>query len=229
MIGGAVAFSVRVNWTPPATKSVLSYEAVRTSLDTDAAANTEYANGNFFRQSIPEEIFSDLSLVTAYIRVRSVDRTGQKSAWAGGGVNINGTPNYWGYPAGSMINQNASGVAITGGTAQLSTARTASLAVAAAGATNARANLALFAGSDVKDLSPTGLVTSVNLDVDITNRGFTGKPDWGLIQVYDTNFLGVYDFDTGSTATNARFVIFSVDGGNLASGNRRFHFIVGKY
>ena len=167
--------------------------------------------------------------MTAYIRVRAVDRTGQKSAWAGGGVNLNSPTVYWGIPGPTLMRQNASGVAITGGTAELSTARTASLAVAASGATNARANLALFAGSDVQNLSPSGTVTNVTLDVDITNRGFTGKPDWGLIQIYDTNFLGVYDFDTGSTATNARFVIFSVDGGNLASGNRRFHFIVGKY
>ena len=67
------------------------------------------------------------------------------------------------------------------------------------------------------------------LDVDITNRGFTAKPDWGLIQIYDTNYLGVYDFDTGSSSTNARFVLFSVDGGNLSTGNRRYHFILGKY
>ena len=227
MIGGAVAFSVRVNWTPPATKSVLSYEAVRTSVDSDAAANTEYANGNFFRQSIPEEIFSDLSLVTAYIRVRSVDRTGQKSAWAGGGVNLNSPTVYWGIPGPTLMRQNASGVAITGGTAELSTARSASLIVAPSAASNPRAQLALYAGSDVKNMT-AGTPTDT-LDVDITNRGFTAKPDWGIIQIYDTNYLGVYDFDTGSTSTNARFVLFSVDGGNLSTGNRRYHFILGKY
>ena len=239
MASGAMLFSVRVNWTPPATKSVLSYEAVRSTLDSDAAANTEYDNGNFFRQSIPEEIFSDLSLVTAYIRVRAVDRSGQKSAWAGGGVNINGSPIYWGLPAGTMISQNANAVTISGGTATLSsatisdgsatlaTARAASLVVAPSAATNPRAQLAIYAGSDVNTF-PGGAAT-YNLDVDITNRGFTAKPDWGLIQVYDTNFLGVYDFDNGSTITVARFVIFSKDNGNLASGDRRYHFILGKY
>jgi hypothetical protein len=228
MIGAAVAFSVRVNWTPPATKSVLSYEAVRTSVDSDAAANTEHANGNFFRQSIPEEIFSELSLITAsYIRVRSVDRTGQKSAWAGGGVNINGTPNYWGYPAGSMINQNASGVAITGGTAELSTARSASLIVAPSAASSPRASIASYSGTETPTL--TGSAATEDLDVDITNRGFTAKPDWGLIQIYDTNVLGVYDYAAGSTSTNARFVLFSRDGGNLPAGSRRIHFTLGKY
>lgn len=239
MASGAMLFSVRVNWTPPATKSVLSYEAVRSTLDSDAAANTEYDNGNFFRQSIPEEIFSDLSLVTAYIRVRAVDRSGQKSAWAGGGVNINGSPIYWGLPAGTMISQNANAVTISGGTATLSsatisdgsatlaTARAASLIVAPAAATSPRAQLALYAGSDAFNFTVSS--GNYDLDVDITNRGFTAKPDWGLIQIYDTNYLGVYDFDTGSSSTNARFVIYSRDGGTRTTGNRRYHFILGKY
>jgi hypothetical protein len=232
MIGGIVAYSVRVNWTPPATKSVLSYESVRTTTDTDAAANYNYSLGDFFRSSIPEEIFSNLSTPTSFIRVRSVDRTGQKSTWAGGTVNIATPTMYWGIPGPTLMRQDASAVAIGGGTASLtsvtaSTARAASLVVAPAAATNPRAQLAIYAGSDVNTF-PGGAAT-YNLDVDITNRGFTAKPDWGLIQVYDTNFLGVYDFDNGSTITVARFVIFSKDNGNLASGDRRYHFILGKY
>ena len=141
-----------------------------------------------------------------------------------------------------MISQNANDVAITGGTAALTavtisdgsatlaTARAASLIVAPAAATSPRAQLALYAGTDVSDISPSPtLVTSIALDVDITNRGFTAKADWGLIQIYDTNFLGVYDFDTGSSSTNARFIIFSKDGTDLDHGNRRYHFILGKY
>jgi hypothetical protein len=235
-IGGVLAYSFRVNWTPASDKSVLSYEAVNTVTDTDAAADADYALGYFFRQSIPEEIFSNLGISVGYIRVRSVDRSGQKSAWAGGGVNVSA---YWGLPAGTMTSQNASAVNIAGGSATLATvaisdgsatlatARAASLIIAPAAASNPRANLALYAGSDVKNF--TGGATTETLDVDITNRGFTAKPDWGLIQIYDTNFLGVYDFDTASSSTNARFVVFSRDGANLASGNRRYHFIVGKY
>jgi hypothetical protein len=227
MIGDVVAYSVRVNWTPPATKSVLSYEAVRTSVDSDAAANTEYANGNFFRQSIPEEIFSDLSLFSGYIRVRSVDRTGQKSAWAGGGVNLISPTIYWGIPGPTLMRQNANAVDITGGDAELDSAYAESLIVAPLTATNPRANLAIFAGTEAVTFSSGSPTTT--LDVDITNRGFTAKPDWGLIQIYDTNFLGVYDYDTASTTVNARFVIFSRDGGNLSGGFRRYHFILGKY
>jgi hypothetical protein len=102
-----------------------------------------------------------------------------------------------------------------------------SLIVAASGATNPRANLAIFANSVT--YSFTGGASSENVDFDLTNRGFSAKPDWGIIQIYDTNFLGVYDFFTASSATNARFVVFSIDGGNLAAGDKRCHFLVGKY
>jgi hypothetical protein len=232
MIGGIVAYSVRVNWTPPATKSVLSYELVRTTVDTDAAANYNYSLNDFFRSSIPEEIFSNLSTPTSFIRVRSVDRSGQKSAWAGGGVNLAVPTMLWGIPGPTLMRQAADAVEITGGSATLtsvtaSTARAASLIVAPAAATSPRAQLALYAGSDVKNFT----VSSGNddLDVDITNRGFTAKPDWGLIQIYDTNYLGVYDFDNGSSSTNARFVIYSRDSGTRSTGDRRYHFILGKY
>jgi hypothetical protein len=138
----------------------------------------------------------------------------------------------WGIPGPTLMRQAADAVEITGGSATLtsvtaSTARAASLIVAPAAATSPRAQLALYAGSDVKNFT----VSSGNddLDVDITNRGFTAKPDWGLIQIYDTNYLGVYDFDNGSSSTNARFVIYSRDSGTRSTGDRRYHFILGKY
>jgi hypothetical protein len=239
-IAGTVAYSVRVNWTPSTSKSVVSYESVTSELDTDADADAEYAAGRFFRESIPESIFSTISLLPSFInryaRVRSVDRSGQKSAWAGGGTILT---SYWAITAGDMMNQDSDDVAITGGTAALTsvtisdgsatlaTARAASLIVAPAAATNPRAQLAIYAGSDVFNFTASS--GNYDLDVDITNRGFTAKPDWGLIQIYDTNYLGVYDFDNGSTITVARFVIYSRDGGTRTTGNRRYHFILGKY
>ena len=229
---GDVTFSVRVNWTASPTKSVVGYEIVATTDNTDAAAEVAYAAGFYFSSPIAEEILSRALPASAYVRVRAVDRSGTRSAWFGDNVNLNTPTTYWGVAAGTMMNQEANAVAISGGTASLtsvtaSTARAASLVVAPAAATNPRAQLAIYAGSDVKTF-PGGAAT-YDLDVDITNRGFTAKPDWGLIQVYDTNFLGVYDFDAGSTITVARFVIFSKDNGNLASGDRRYHFILGKY
>ena len=158
------------------------------------------------------------------IYFRAVNKSGVAGAWTdrSGNVGANVTK-----PGGAMMEQEASAVTITGGSSTTATERTASLIVAPAAASNPRAMLAIFAGSDVKNMT-AGTPTDT-LDVDITNRGFTAKPDWGLIQIYDTNYLGVYDYDTASTSTNARFVLFSRDGGNLSTGNRRYHFIVGKY
>ena len=110
---GILAYSFRLNWTAPSQKSVVGYEALWTTVDSDAAADTAWAAGLGFSTSIEEEIFSSASIFSGYARVRSVDRTGQKSAWAGGTTNIN---TYWGLPAGTMTSQNSSAVAITGGT-----------------------------------------------------------------------------------------------------------------
>jgi hypothetical protein len=257
---GDITFSIRVNWTPSSTKSVIGYEFVRTSDDTDAAANVAFAAGNFLRSSIPEQITSNPTPLSAFIRVRAVDRSGTRSAWLGDNINVNFPTSYWGTAAGTMMNQEANAVAISGGTvtgitdlaladggtgaSNQTDARTnlglgtlatqnanatsvSSLIVAPAAATNPRAQLALYAGSDVFNFTVSS--GNYDLDVDITNRGFTAKPDWGLIQIYDTNYLGVYDFDVGSSSTNARFVIYSRDGGTRTTGNRRYHFILGKY
>lgn len=222
-------FGAHVSWAVNSDKDFAYFEIKSTTTNSDAAVDYIWFAANaaagLYQTREPYFDYYRQDVQNGHVRIRAVNRSGAVSAWHYAG-NI---ASYTQVIGGNMSLQNKSGVAITGGTAELSTARTASLVVSSAIASNPRANLALFAGTEVANISPTGTVTSVNLDVDITNRGFTAKPDWGIIQIYDTNFLGVYDFDTGSSATNARFVIFSVDGGNLASGNRRFHFIVGKY
>ena len=222
-------FGAHVSWAVNSDKDFAYFEIKSTTTNSDAAVDYIWFAANaaagLYQTREPYFDYYRQDVQNGHVRIRAVNRSGAVSAWHYAG-NI---ASYTQVIGGNMSLQNKSGVAITGGTAELSTTRTASLVVSSAIASNPRANLALFAGTEVANISPTGTVTSVNLDVDITNRGFTAKPDWGIIQIYDTNFLGVYDYDTGSSATNARFVVFSVNGGNLASGNRRFHFILGKY
>jgi hypothetical protein len=230
MLGTLVGFSCRHNWTAPTDKDLVGYEWV--TLGT--TGTDPVGNGNF--SPINEAISVLSGPVTSYLYVRSKNRSGVFSAWVTDSVNLNTSHLQ---PAGDMMLQSAGTVAITGGTAALTSvtisdgsatlasARAASLIVAPAAATSPRAQLALYAGSEAFNFTVSS--GSYDLDVDITNRGFTAKPDWGLIQIYDTNYLGVYDFDNGSTITVARFVIYSRDGGTRTTGNRRYHFILGKY
>jgi hypothetical protein len=218
MLGTIVGYSCRNNWTAPSDKDVVGYEwAILGTTGTDPT-------GNGFPTTETEAISVRNGPVTSYLYVRSKNRSGIFSAWATDGVNLNTLHLQ---PAGSMMLQDKGTVDITGGAAELDSAHAESLIVAPLTASNPRANLAIFAGTEAVTFS--GGSPTTTLDLDITNRGFTAKPDWGLIQVYDTNFLGVYDYDTASTTVNARFVIFSRDGGNLSGGFRRYHFILGKY
>jgi hypothetical protein len=222
--GATQEYSCVITFVPSTSKDVEAYEF---GINVNSGQDPTQAGGFVFA-SVPagatQVQYNSILLVAQYLWYRAKNVSGVWTAWTDSGINVNG---FLAIPAGTMSSQNASGVAITGGTAVLASERTASLTVAPAAAASPRANLAIFAGTDVKNF--TGGSPTENLDVDITDRGFTAKPDWGIIQIYDTNFLGVYDYDTSSTSTNARFVIFSKDGSNLASGNRRYHFILGKY
>lgn len=224
-------FVGEVKWVTGNEKDLAYSEIKVTTTDSDAATDHSWSvDSGVDPVRIPAgknvATISSFTLRAGYLRVRTVNTSGVASAWVSHGSNVNNSTKV-GVPLGSIALQDSSAVAITGGTSSTSTERTESLIVAPSAASNPRAQVATFVGSDVKSL--TGGATTENLDVDITNRGFTAKPDWGLIQIYDTNILGVYDYDTSSSSTNARFVLFSRDGGNLPSGNRRFHFIVGKY
>ena len=68
----------------------------------------------------------------------------------------------------------------------------------------------------------TGGATTYDLSISLTNRGFSTKPDDGLIAVEDVLYQGFYDSQAaGSTSTTAVIKIYRNDGGTLASGNLR--------
>ena len=67
----------------------------------------------------------------------------------------------------------------------------------------------------------TGGAPSEQLDIDISNRGFTAKPD-GPSQKWvasnDKNIVLYYDWDdVGSTSTNLRLNVYTEDGANIPS------------
>jgi hypothetical protein len=68
----------------------------------------------------------------------------------------------------------------------------------------------------------TGGSTTENVNISLTNRGFSAKPDDGLVVVEDVLYQGFYDSQAaGSTSTNAVIKIYRNDGGTLASGPLR--------
>ena len=68
----------------------------------------------------------------------------------------------------------------------------------------------------------TGGGTTENVNISLTNRGFSTKPDDGLVVVEDVLYQGFYNSqDTGSTSTNAVIKIYRNDGGALGSGPLR--------
>jgi hypothetical protein len=68
----------------------------------------------------------------------------------------------------------------------------------------------------------TGGSTTENVNISLTNRGFSAKPDDGLVVVEDVLYQGFYDSQAaGSTSTNAVIKIYRNDGGTLGSGNLR--------
>jgi hypothetical protein len=193
---GVLAYSFRLNWTAPSQKSVVGYEALWTTVDSDAAADAGYAAGLAFSQSIEEEVFSSASIFSGYARVRSVDRTGQKSAWAGGGVNIN---TYWGRAAGTMTSQNATNVLTTGITQ-------------GAGSLQRK----VVARQPVyKQINLSGGAASETYSLDITNWGFSAAPDVGWFQSADQGGMLIrYDYDS-SSSTSAELRITMADGSNV--------------
>jgi hypothetical protein len=222
--GATQEYSSIITFTESASRDVALYEF---GINVNAGQDPTQAGGFTFA-SVPAGAtrvqYNTILLVAQYLWYRAKNFSGVYSAWTDSGYNMN---SYVAIPAGTMSAQNANTVDITGGDAELSTARSASLIVAPSAASSPRASIASYSGTETPTL--TGSAATEDLDVDITNRGFTAKPDWGLIQIYDTNVLGVYDYAAGSTSTNARFVLFSRDGGNLPAGSRRIHFTLGKY
>jgi hypothetical protein len=160
MFSGVVQRSIRMNWTSSADKDVAYYQWVNPGADTDAAADAATKNDT----TLTEVIIALSIWATGFFRVRAVDRTGNFSAWAGGGTNLDGVA---GYPAGTMTNQNATLVTITGGS---------TIGQSAVGATNFFANDASSGISgattavDVKDANFRVFSgTTQKLRIDYTN------------------------------------------------------------
>jgi hypothetical protein len=117
---------------------------------------------------------------------------------------------------GSIATQAASSVSITGGTVE----GISSLKVGTGSATTAVS--ARYSG--FVDVTLTGGAQSESFTISLTNRGFSGAPDVGLVSSIDSHYLVAYNRTT-SSSTTANCVIRSTDGSNIPGTTTPIMFI----
>ena len=220
LVGGAQMFACLAQWTKSSALDVVSYDYAVSIADTDVSADFAWAASplNTTANRVPLYSFSTSG---QYLRVRSVNFTGQKSGWVAAGVNLN---TVFARPAGTIIGQDADAVAITGGTI----AGITDLALADGGTgsstkSGAQGNLGIRRVSHVETLAASAV-------------SFTFNHALGAVQNYviaqcvdpagDVDIFHDYS-DAANDANNSVFKVFDPAGGTIAAGARRFtfHFI----
>lgn len=198
-------FGTRVSWSASPDIDFAYYEIKATITDSDAATNYSWVSdaATTLTRTRENSIFLyNATLQAGYVRVRAVNRTGTASAWTSVG-NANGTAVVG---TGTVSKYNDNDVTTTG-------IKTGS------GSSTRQVNV-VYETNEVVSIAGGG--TSENVNISLSNRGFSVKPDDGLVVVEDVLYQGFYDSQAaGSTSTNAVIKIFRNDGGVLGSGNLR--------
>jgi hypothetical protein len=196
---GAQFYAAKLSWTASTTKSVVGYQIGYSSTFGGAITwETPIITETFFYHYT-------LSLASQYFAVRSVDRSGNTSAGATNSTNLNSVIKL---VAGSISVQNTTDTQVTG--------------LKTGGGSSTRQVNVRYEVSDVLTVAFAGGTSTITID--ITNRGFSAKPDAGLIQcASNSNITGVYDYDNASnSSTTAYFSLRTIDGTNPATGLQRF-------
>jgi hypothetical protein len=192
-------FGAKFSWTASTTKSVVGYQ-IGTSITSGGAITYDST-------VIPETFtyYYNLSIVSAFLAVRAVDRSGNVSTDARSATNLNTVLKL---SAGSISSQSSADVRTTG--------------IKTGGEASTRQINVEYKDSVVVTLA--GLSSTETFNVDITDRGFSVKPDYGLAQcASDANIVAAYDFDSGSNSgDNAVVRVTTIDGANIGAGNYRF-------
>ena len=198
-------FGTRVGWAPNTQSDFSYYEVKATATDSDGAVDytwTAYDGNNFVTTRSTEIFLYNATLSAGYIRLRAVNRTGTASSW----VRLGNANSAASIGTGSVARYNSDDVTTTG--------------IKTGGGSSTRQVNVVYETNEVVTL--TGGGTSENVNISLTNRGFSAKPDDGIVVVEDVLYAGFYDSQAaGSTSTNAVVKIFRNDGGTLGAGNLR--------
>jgi hypothetical protein len=199
-------FGTRVSWTTNADSDFAYYEIKATATNSDGAVDYTWGSdssvGGVTRTRENFVFLYNATLQAGHVRVRAVNRTGTASSWTSVG-NANGTATVG---TGTISKYLDSDVTTTG--------------IKTGSGSSVRQVNVIYETNEVITIS--GGSTSENVNISLTNRGFSAKPDEGLVVVEDVLYQGFYDSVAGgSTSTNAVIKIFRNDGGTLGSGNLR--------
>ena len=199
-------FGAHVSWSVNSDKDFAYFEVKSTTTNSDAAVDYIWfpANGTAGLYQTREPFFDYYrqDVQNGHVRIRAVNRSGTASAWHYAG-NI---ASYTAVIGGNMSLQNKTDVTTTG-------------IKTGGGSSTLQVNVVYEINSVV---TLTGGSTTENVNISLTNRGFSAKPDDGLVVVEDVLYQGFYDSQAaGSTSTNAVIKIYRNDGGTLGSGNLR--------
>jgi fibronectin type 3 domain-containing protein len=194
--GGYLMMGVRFYWTNPTDADFDHIEYKVTVI------NDSTAVGTVVQIAKSTELIYRMVSISGFWWFRSVDRTGNFSAWVG-------TPetaaSYQTLGIGSIASENKAATKLSG------------LSVGDASASSVRKVIAHFETTAVWVTSATPS-TAQNFDLDISNRGFTTKPDSVKITAAspDDGVGAQYAYDdAASTSTNLRVRLYGRGGANL--------------
>lgn len=197
-------FGCTISFADNADKDIAYYEYDTTSTTTTPPSTTIGLAYNTLKSPA---LYYSASTSAQYLWTRSINRSGVASDWVYSGYNLN---SYITLGAGTVSQQDASDVNVSG------------IKTGSSSASSVRQVAVVYQVSHVVALG--GGSPSETFAVDISNRGFSTKPDVGIGGCVNADFLTAYDFDHASNSSSTAYVRAStLDGSNIGAGNYRFN------
>jgi hypothetical protein len=205
-------FGTRASWTPNTETDFDHYEIKATATNSSSATDYTWFGEMGGSPSLVLTKANTMCLYasfpsTGYTFLRAVNRSGVASSW----VYVDLAANNAFIGAGTVSAQDKSDVSVSG------------IKTGASAASSVRQVAAVFQESAVVALS--GGSPTETFSVDISNRGFSTKPDVGVGGcASDANLIAAYDFDHASNSSSTAYVrAATLDGSNIGAGNYRFN------